>query len=76
MVNQETLILMGQDQVRLQSAGRGIADLTPQDVTLGKAEKWRFQKRGMKGRVTQMDRQTEGRTGGAKGVGREVGLER
>ena len=45
VVNQETLILMGQDQVRLQSAGRGIADLTPQDVTLGKAEKWRFQKR-------------------------------
>ena len=67
---------MGQDQVRLQSAGRGIADLTPQDVTLGKAEKWWFQKRGMKGRVTQMDRQTEGRTGGTKGVGREAGLER
>ena len=67
---------MGQDQVRLQSVGRGIADLTPQDVTQGKAEKWRFQKRGMKGRVTQMDIQTEGRTGGAKGAGREAGLEK
>lgn len=76
MVNQETPVLMGQDQVRLQSAGRGIADLTSQDATLDKAEKWRFQKRGVKGRGTQMDRQTEGRTGGAKGVGREAGLER
>ena len=50
--------------------------MTSQDATLDKAEKWRFQKRGVKGRGTQMDRQTEGRTGGAKGVGREAGLER
>lgn len=51
---------MGQDQVRLQSAGRGVADLTSQDATPDKAEKWRFQKRGMKGRGTQMNRQKEG----------------
>lgn len=68
--------MMGQDQVRLQSSGRGIADLTPHDATLDKAGKWRLQKRGMKGRGTQMDRQTERRTGGAKGVGRGAGLER
>lgn len=40
-VNQESPILLHQGQARLLSAGRGVAEMTPQDPTQDKAEQWR-----------------------------------
>lgn len=40
-VNQESPALLRQEQARLLSAGREVAEMTPQDPTQDKAEQWR-----------------------------------